>query len=375
MRAEPETRRRAGRWLIACLTLVLVAGAAFWAGRVTLREPEGVPTSDASSVVVTVTEQTVGKVLRYNVTVTRSRTPVAVNTLAGVVTRAGASGTFDVGGVLYAVDAVPVRVVAGTFPFYRDLARGARGQDVAQLRTALHRLGHLSAAAGSAYDDATVRAVERWQRALGLSVTGTIRRGELVAVPQLPTSLALDSAVLRVGGVLAGGETVVFRHAGEPRFSLQLGNTEASQVPLDATITITHQQSTWQARITDTKQLQDASTEFTLAAPDGGTVCGKQCGTLPAGVETIYLLSSVSIVPAVSGPGVPVAAVITKPDGSTVVMVVGQDDSRTERPVTVKGSQDGIAVVEGLRVGERVQVFGSTPATPGATPNGTSSPR
>jgi len=71
-------------------------------------------------------------------------------------------------------------------------------------------------------------------------------------------------------------------------------------------------------------------------------------------------------VPPVSGPGVPVAAVSTQADGTTTVVVVDQAGARTPRTVKVRGSQDGVAVVDGVNVGDHVQVFAATPG--GATP-------
>jgi len=264
---------------------------------------------------------------------------------------------------LYWVGGTPVRVVAGSTPFYRDLSFGVKGADVGQLRDALHALGYLSASGGSSFDSATVRAVKAWQKALGVDATGVVANGELVAVASLPAVLTLDAS-LWPGAVLAGGEQVVFDNAGVPTFVLELGATEAQQITADATVTISSGDNSWPAVITGQQQTPSGTVQFALAAPDGGVVCGDQCDALPADQETIYLLSKVSVVPPVSGPAVPVAAVVTKPDGLTVVYVDG-GGVRVETPVTVLGSQDGVAVVDGVSDGQQVYVFGDAGAGSG----------
>lgn len=352
-------RRRVVRWLVGLVALLVAVGGAFWAGRVTLQGPTSGQDSGTPAVFAAVTEQTVGKVLNYNVTVTRKRVPVAANSLAGVVTTVSKAGKRQVGDVLYSVDAVPVRVVEGRFPFYRDLSHGATGSDVAQLRAALRQLGYLALQAGSTFDNATASAVKAWQHSLGVPQTGRVQQGELVAVAKLPASLILDTSVLRKAAVLAGGELVVFANSGAPKFVLDLAEPDAEQVTEEARVTVKNGKASWSAQITGSTPMSDGTTQFRLAARAGGVVCGDECDKVPASARS-YLPAEISIVAPVSGPGVPVAAVITQPDGSTAVMVASSDGQLTQRAVTVKGSQDGIAVLDGVEVGEQVQVIGAS---------------
>jgi len=250
---------------------------------------------------------------------------------------------------------VPVRVVQGSTPFFRDLRQGQSGADVAALKAALRSMKLLSGSTTNKFDLATFRAVKAWQKKLGVAESGVVGRGELVAVGKLPAVLTLDASLWK-GAVLSGGEKVVFLNAGTPVFSLELGATEALQISGDASVMVTSGDVSWPAVVTGQEQTESGTVRFSLAAPDGGVVCGDQCDVIPADQETIYLLSKISVVPPVSGPGVPVAAISTLPDGSTVVYV---DDNgvRTQRSVTVLGSQDGVAVVSGVDVGEQVYVF------------------
>ena len=99
---------------------------------------------------------------------------------------------------LYEVDGSPVMLFYGSRPAWRDLSLGvAGGPDVAQLDANLIALGYASAATltvSGTFTAATAYAVERWQAAAGLAVTGTVPLGQVAFAP----------GPLRVTGVTAG---------------------------------------------------------------------------------------------------------------------------------------------------------------------------
>lgn len=358
------------RWLAGTLVLAAAVGSGWWAGRATLVQPAHEVDAAPRQVEATVTDATVGRSVTYNVTVTQDFTPVASNALAGTVTHVGA-GAVDVGDEIYSVDGTPVRVLVGGTPFWRDLAVGAVGPDVEQLEQALVTLGYLGGAADAKFTAATDRAVRAWQKATTHEQTGVVRHGEVVAVPALPTTVRLDKAV-GAGLVLAGGEPVVLARGDVPVFALVLMPDQAAQVPPDAAVSVQLKDRTWPAVIMQTEVEEDGTYRLLLAAPGGGPVCGADCALLPPD-ETVSLRSSVALVPAASGPGVPVAAVRTDEAGATYVL---RPDG-TRAPVTVRGSGDGIAVVDGLSVGETVVALdasgpaGGDPTVPdGAVPDG-----
>ena len=90
-------------------------------------------------------------------------------------------------GVLYRVDNTPVTLMAGTTPAWRPFALGmTSGPDVRQLQASLiagHFAGGLLTAPTGQYDLATADAVERWQAARGLAVTGWIPLGQVLFLP------------------------------------------------------------------------------------------------------------------------------------------------------------------------------------------------
>ena len=91
------------------------------------------------------------------------------------------------GGRLYEVDGSPVFLFYGDRPEWRALAAGVTpGPDVAQLDRNLIALGYASAATltvSDTFSAATAFAVERWQAAAGLTVTGAVPLGQLVYGP------------------------------------------------------------------------------------------------------------------------------------------------------------------------------------------------
>ena len=364
--AGGSVRSHAARRLALAVLSVLVLLAAFWAGRGTLQPSPLAQEMATQEVVVIVTEQTVGRQLSLNVTVTQPRRLLAVNELMGVVTEIGKTTSVGNGDILYRVAKVPVRAVEGGVPFYRALQPGSTGQDVRQLEGALVALGLLDSA-DSTYTERTALAVKAWQAKLGMSQTGAVNQGELVAVPTLPAPLALDEKVLLLGGRLSGGEQVVFGAAGDPVFALVLNETQARLVPTGASVTMTYQGKQWQATVTDSETDENGQTRLALTAPGGGPVCGSDCGLVSTG-STVAIPSKVSVVEPATGPAVPVAAIQTRADGTAKVLVVSDSGERSDRTVTVLGSQDGIAVVQGVAVGERVQVLaGQSPTQPSAS--------
>ncbi len=353
--SQETSRRPAGsrvwRWAAGVAAVLVVAGGGYWAGRTTVGSPVVDP-GEVRTVTYDVVEATVGRSLSLNVTVEQPFVVVGYNGLPGTVTSVEATEAVEPGDVLYTVDTVPVRAVVGTVPFWRPLGPGAEGEDVVQLQRALADLGFFHGEADGRYGWATTEAVRAWQRDLGMTVTGTVALGEVVAVPRLPARLLLGEQIT-VAARLSGGEPAVLAPTGEMTFALVVSQGQAGLIPPDATVTVQHDEHEWTAVLAGEEFGQDGNIRYLLTAPDGGPVCGDDCASLPA-QERTSLRAQVTIVPQVTGPSVPVAAVRTDPDGGAWVLMA----DGTRRSVTVLGSSGGVAVVEGLAVGDRVVVTG-----------------
>ena len=97
---------------------------------------------------------------------------------------------------LYEVDGSPVILLYGPRPEWRDLFLGVTpGPDVAQLDANLIALGYATPATLTVSDTftaATSFAVQRWQAALGVTVTGVVPAGQVAYAPGPLRVAALD---------------------------------------------------------------------------------------------------------------------------------------------------------------------------------------
>jgi peptidoglycan hydrolase-like protein with peptidoglycan-binding domain len=131
-----------------------------------------------------------------------------INLTAGIYTwlpRPGA--VMAAGSVLYRVDDTPVTLMAGATPAWRPFALGMTGgPDVRQLQAFLiagQYADGLFTAPPGVYDLATADAVERWQAAAGLTVTGWIPLGQVVF---LPTAILVGGLSVAVGEGASAGQ-------------------------------------------------------------------------------------------------------------------------------------------------------------------------
>ncbi|WP_131732874.1 efflux RND transporter periplasmic adaptor subunit [Actinomadura formosensis] len=92
----------------------------------------------------------------------------------------GAGSVIPRGRPVYRVDNKPVPLLYGRLPIYRTLAAGTEGTDVLQLERNLQALGYTGFTVDKTYNAATAAAVKRWQDALGVEETGTVRPGAAV---------------------------------------------------------------------------------------------------------------------------------------------------------------------------------------------------
>lgn len=341
-------RRTALRALLVAALVVAVGAAAWWAGRATLLSALQDREEDPAAAIVWAQAQpgSVGRTLPVSVTVRQPVEAVAENMLSGVVTEVN-TGEVDQGAVVFVVGATPVRVVQGDRPFWRELASGASGTDVEMLQQALADLGFLSTEPDGRFGPATAAAVREWQRELGQEATGTIALGELIALRTLPAEVQVGEDI-RTGSTVSGGEAAILAPADAQDFVMVLTDEQSRLIPQDAAVQVSHGELSWDAVISSSEINANGQTELTLAAPDGGVVCGDECDTLPADPE-VTLRSQVVIVPPVEGISIPAAAVQTRADGTTFVQGESGDID-----VEVLGSGQGIAIVEGLADGDRV---------------------
>jgi peptidoglycan hydrolase-like protein with peptidoglycan-binding domain len=135
---------------------------------------------------------------------------------AGVLTWLPDAGTIIVSGdVISRIDDTPTVVLEGDLPMYRTLREGVEGTDVQQLEQALVDLGFDPDGTVTIDDDftsATESMVERWQEELGVEETGRTSAGDIIFAP-LPAQVVSQQSA--VGASVSPGTPILATSGGE----------------------------------------------------------------------------------------------------------------------------------------------------------------
>jgi peptidoglycan hydrolase-like protein with peptidoglycan-binding domain len=192
-----------------------------------------------------------------NGTLGYGNTTSVIGRLTGTVTALPDTGaTVLRGQALYRVDNVPVVLLYGTLPSYRELAPGVEGVDVKQFEQNLWDLGYRGFTVDRKYSGATATAVRKWQHDLGLVQTGKVELGRVVYA----------AAAIRVGTLKAAVGDVLL--PGSALFTCT-GLARVATVKLE---------------LSD-RRLAVPGATVTVSTPDGQTVAGK-IGDVRTVIET-----------------------------------------------------------------------------------------
>lgn len=229
------------------------------------------------------------------------------------------------------------------------------------LQNALILTGHLAGDADGVFGNLTARALTAFQKDNGLAPTGDAPLGTLYAFSSLPATVTY-SEDLRPSAVVAGGETLISAPSGERTFTITVSESQQEFVPAGATVTFTVGGEEFVATIAEERTVTEhGDVTVHLLGSDGTSPCDTRCDVLPNRSKTTVLAQVQPEAP-VSGVTVPVAAVATTPDGQAFVTLA----DGTTQEVTVRGSGQGLAVVDGINVGTIVQISQAGTATPAA---------
>jgi len=335
---RPHLRPHLGRGALA----VSLAAAAL-AGAVTavaVRGGQAAPAAPApprltmASVVRTnlVTTALTGGTLGY-----AAARPV-VNQVPGIYTwlpRPGA--VMRAGGILYRVDDSPVTLMAGPVPAWRPFGIGMTdGPDVRQLQAGLiagHFAGGLFTTPTGHYDLATADAVERWQTARGMTVTGTIPLGQVVF---LPTTILVGAMNVGAGDAASPGQRPYQVTTRQRTVTVPLNPTLPPAAVGEAVSIILPSQATVAGKITAVSAVSSTSGQLTVT-PSGGTGAG----------VNVQVQVSLAVQSARGVLAVPVSALLALAGGGYGLEVV-----------TPSGAHRLVGVEAGLFASGQVQVSG-----------------
>jgi peptidoglycan hydrolase-like protein with peptidoglycan-binding domain len=348
----PQNRYRKGLKGLALVLLGLAVGAtAVWAAETTMGPPDPQLPMEGP-LRYTVASETIERSTTAVVVAERSRELVAVNLLEGVVTSVpGTEGEVPTGTVVFEVAGIPVRIVEGAVPFYRELGPGMEGDDVTQLQAALVDLGFMPTEPDGRFGTATASGVREWRIFLGLEPRDRVALGELIAVPDLPR-VVVPGEGIQEGRLAPVGSDGLFVFGENPTFVLPLSAGQAAAIDPEATVVVEHDGGEWPAEITSSQDDPErGQVLLMLAGTEGGPVCGEACGSLPM-EDRAQLRARIVSVPPTTGPAVPLAAVRTDTVGRASVVLA----SGATQQVEILAVAGGLAVVAGVEVGDTILI-------------------
>lgn len=353
MLEDPHRSRRF--WLIAAVAAVSLVLVGFWAGRVVLVPPAD-PLAESEVVAFEVIEGSLGRSVELTAIGSWERTPLANAVVGGTVTSVDVeSGDLvDVGDVVLTVDLRPSVVAEGTVPAFRDLTVGSVGEDVAQLETFLADSGFPIGDGDGVFDEALAEGVRAWQATLGVAPDGMVWLGDMLFVTDLPSRVAVDSAAV-VGTLLAPGQPLLSQLSDQPVFWVPLTLDQRSFASLGSNVVINHGSGEWRAVVEAVIERPDqARIELRLAPVEGSSLCGDECASQVSFDDRSLFPARLEVVPEVTGPMVPIAALATDPTGAVTVRTVDGDELEVE----VVASTEGRAIVDGVPLGTLVVLTG-----------------
>jgi len=241
------------------------------------------------------------------------------------------------GGVLYRVDDTPVVLMAGAVPAWRPFGIGMTdGPDVRQLQAGLiagHFAGGLFTTPTGHYDLATADAVERWQTARGLTVTGSIPLGQVVF---LPTAILVGAMNVAAGEAAAAGQRPYQVTTSQRTVTVPLNPTLPPAAVGEAVSIVLPSQATVPGTITAVSALSSTSGQLTVT-PSGATGMG----------TNVQVQVSLAVQSARGVLAVPVSALLALAGGGYGLEVV-----------TPSGAHRLTGVTAGLFASGQVQVSG-----------------
>lgn len=298
-----------------------------------------------------------------------------VNQAAGTAyTALPATGTIAHRGQrLYEVDGTPVALFYGARPTWRALSEGVPpGPDVAQLDRNLIALGYGKyLSVSDYYTAATAYAVELWQQAAGLPVTGTVPLGQVVFAPD---ALRVTSVAPGLGSPPQPGAQVLTATSTAPVVSAQLPVSQEYLVARGQQVTVTLPDGvrTMPGTVAAVSSVATASQSQGQASSgqQGQGASGQGAGNQASVALTVRLNRplaagnfdqapvSVSIVSARASNvlAVPVSALVALAGGGYAVAVVHGTGANTG---TSTGTRQLVAVRTGLFSSTLVQVSGA----------------
>lgn len=339
------------RWRIHVTWAVVAVLATFltWSSASVVLSSTAQPEPATSPATYTIARGEIGETASAQATISFREARAVAAGDGGTVTSIadGIQDGVEEGEVILTIDLRPVIAVEGTVPSFRSLSSGMTGADVAQLRE------FLGLTAGIQFDAATDRAVRVWQRAQGYPTDGIVRARDLAFFPSLPARVRLAEGT-EVGTVLAPGATLFATLEQRPEITLIADNASRFSAGMAAHIAVPGAALEVEGVLQGPVRGEDGLDRYRVADSDGASACNEACASVLVVDAETSVVAEIETVARVEGLVVPIAALVTAPDGSTVL----RDLAGGTISVEVIASSGGLAIVEGVDEGVVIQLFG-----------------
>ncbi|MFI5889734.1 peptidoglycan-binding protein [Actinoplanes sp. NPDC051513] len=358
-------RRRAATAIAIAVTAPLAAGVAYAARS----EPEaaGTPTAEVSTGTATVNRGTLTQTTQLGGTLQYTGSYTAdYQGEPGVLTAAPALGaTIGRGGILYRVADVPVRLLLGAIPVYRDFGYGmSNGPDVRQLESNLVALGfdpNHRITVDRHFSAATAAAIRRWEASWGRPVaqrTGRLSQGQIIF---LPAPLRVTTLQARVGTAVAPGTTVLAGTSANRAVVAQVDTAQAGSLHVGDQVEVSLPDTEpVPGRIAAIGRVATPPSEGSPdqpADPNAATVPVTISIRLPRGFTLDQAPATIDVTTG-TRPGVllaPIAALLARPGGGYQVRLAGGGLAQVELG-RFDESTGQVEIVSGLTEGQSVEV-------------------
>lgn len=284
--------RRRGVWIAAGVVVVVAVAVVLWAtdpfGRSNSAKDTGNNTTGTS--LATVTERSLSSQTSVDATLGYAGSRTVTNQAAGTLTRIPSAGTIvHQGHSLYDVDGSPVVLLYGATPAYRALSEGMTGTDVRQLNHDLVALGDTTSSdvdgSWDAFSAATAAGVEKLQKALGVTRTGSLAQGQVVF---LPSALRVTTVSATLGGLVQPGTPVITGTSIHRKVTIALDADLQSQVKVGDKVVITlPDNATTAGVVSKVGKVATTSSDQGAGSTSGPTISVLVTPTRPAATGTL----------------------------------------------------------------------------------------
>ncbi len=332
-------RLRTGLVIAAATLIVLAAAAASvgfgWRGEPTVQEPPEKSLTTAIKQETLVDYITADGKVGYG-----AGWPVASGANGTVTWLPMPGATVERGQTVLRVDDLPVVLLYGPLPMYRQLTVGVKGNDVAQFKQNLQTLGYQGFTVDQEFSSSTEAAVRHWQHDLGLPETGAVERGQVVCAAG---PLRVSEQLVRIG---AASSADVLTVTGTTKVvTASIAEADAGWAVRGAPVTVTlPSDATVAGTVSSVAQPPAAADANAGGSKIQLTITVEDQQTLAAVEGTLTIRHAIREKKDVLT--VPVAALLALAEGGYGLEIVDAGASRT------------VAVQAGMFAGGRVEVSG-----------------